>query len=53
MSKEKFMEIIVFFIGIKILGEGYLKGYLKGFVEEFIDMLFKFVTKYKNRNKYY
>jgi len=47
MNKKFFMEIIVFFIGIKVLGEGYLKGYLKGSVEEFMDTLFKIMMRYK------
>lgn len=53
MNKFFFMSIIVFFIEIKALGEGYLKGYLKGSVEGFIDMIFKILMKHKRKKIYY
>jgi hypothetical protein len=53
MSKKIFMGIIVFFMGIKILGEGYLKGYLKGSVEGFMDMIFKIMMRYRKHKMYY
>lgn len=53
MSNKKVMEIIIFFIGIKVLGEGYLKGYLKGSMERFMDTIFKIIMKYKKRKIYY
>lgn len=53
MSKKIFMGIIVFFTGIKVLGEGYLKGYLKGAVEGFMDILFKIMMRYKKHKVYH
>lgn len=53
MNKKIFMGIIVFFMGIKVLGEGYLKGYLKGAVEGFMDMVFKVMMRYKKYKVYY
>ncbi|UUV17655.1 hypothetical protein NRK67_02130 [Fusobacteria bacterium ZRK30] len=53
MSKKIFIGIIVFFMGIKILGEGYLKGYLKGSVEGFVDVLLKIMMRYRKHRVYY
>lgn len=53
MSKKIFMGMIVFFMGIKVLGEGYLKGYLKGSIERFMDILFKIMMRYKKHKMYY
>ena len=47
MSKKIFMGVIVFLIGIKVFGDGYLKGYLKGLIEEFEDAIFQIIVKYK------